>query len=95
MNKKVIASLKKFTTSAFGQKVGCVGVPAALLTVISTSMKNGAKVGFGKLGGRVKIFSPTRDMLVSTGFLGSLSVHGLLSKCTRVLGRNLVDARSR
>lgn len=90
-----MASLKNFTTTAFGHNVTCVGVPAALLTVMSTSINNGAKVGFGKLGGRVNSFTPTGDMLVRARFLQALSTRGFFSKCTRVLGRKLVDGATR
>lgn len=95
LKNKVIASLNKFTTTAFGHNVTCVGVPAALLTVMSTSINKGANVGFGKLGGRVNTFTPTTDMLVRARFLHALSTRGFFSKCTRVLGRKLVDDASR
>lgn len=89
-----MASLNNFTTDAFGHNVGFVGVPAALLTVMSTSINKGANVGFKNLGGRINIFGSSGFMVLSARFLGALSTRGVYSNCTRVLGRNLVSART-
>ncbi len=90
-----MASLNKFTTTACGQNVGRVGVPAALLSVMSTTMKKGANVGFRSLGGRVKTFCPTCSIIIYSRFLQALSGAGLTSNFTRVVGRKLVDSRGR
>ncbi len=86
INNNIINSVTKFTTTSFVHKVSFCGVPAAILSRISSSINNGITVSFYNIGGVMNTFCPPGTIVVSTSALDALPSHRVSGKLYRTLG---------
>lgn len=94
LNNNIYNSVTNFTTTMCLENVGCVRVPAALLSRISSSINKGATISLPRNGGLYNTFRRPTLIVVSPSILSALPPRCFDSNVNRIVGCNYVGSTS-